>query len=759
METRVEDRPGNNASEQSEGAGLETSKNLEASGTSSSTNPSAARITIIDISSPARALAVLRWSDYALVFLCGIWALKALIGLLTRGLSTEWSSLGTAGAMIAVLAFSAYTGWRHIGVIDHRVWSSYLWVLPSLTTLCFWVALLTVVDLVSASQGQPSVDLPAFFNYLQERAMDVGRVLTITLVIIPLIPVFASVLFLRRVHITPMGVRLVDLLASLTKLSGMSGLRLSSIPMAGVGRGFTYVICGAALLIGVAYSPDFLDVRQEHDRNLLRWVEQLNVLGFFLIVRARRYFQVSADSLLAVDKRPPVLFLRSFSDDEKQLYRNSQRAIFDFSLETRLANHFYKFGPFIAIGSPRDDLPQPGAARVILPDDQWQPRVLGWMKEASVIIMYAGTTEWVNWELRKIVECSRSTRLILMFPETKLWRSSRRKRDTATRVEHICEVYKDTLWEEELKEYCDFANVRAMLFFADGSMMMIRSRSRSRDAYHLAALVAHYVLLHPSNTQMSTVNDAEDNGLRWTSALAWALSGFMALGAGLYWLALDDETKLTFKRSELYYTEPVTRAVASSVGEHLVRQHFFSDETAATVKLIQKEERYQLGFVINPAHSEKLWIAIQFGVMGSDIGREVLAGKPIDVALYDQQLKLIKIVPASARLLYGKGELYYTDPINVNEAQAMGSWLMQSGFFSESRATAVHFGREQGVYQFRFVVDPSILDDPQVTDAFIELSRAIAAQVLGGEAMLVHLCDGEFQTLKSTRVEPVQKQD
>jgi hypothetical protein len=159
--------------------------------------------------------------------------------------------------------------------------------------------------------------------------------------------------------------------------------------------------------------------------------------------------------------------------------------------------------------------------------------------------------------------------------------------------------------------------------------------------------------------------------------------------------------------------------------------------------------------VVDPTHAEKLLTAIQFSVMGKDISREALSGKPVEVELYDQNLKLIKTLPQSAKLMYGKGELYYTDPVSPSEAQALGEWLMQSGFFAEDRAVSVHFSREQGVYQLRFVIAPSRLADAQIIGAFIELSRAIAEQVLRGQAVLVHLCDGEFHTVKSERVEPV----
>jgi len=175
-------------------------------------------------------------------------------------------------------------------------------------------------------------------------------------------------------------------------------------------------------------------------------------------------------------------------------YHSSKKALLDFSLETRLYYHFSRFGPFVAIGSPNETDPQLGAARVLLSDDEWQSRVLSWIRNARLIIMYSGTTHWVNWELRQVIGNECATRLILMIPEIRalLWA---RKEEISARVEQIREGFRGTPWEEELLCFNDFARLRAMLFRPDGSMVMVRSRSNSRDSYHLAALVAHHILI------------------------------------------------------------------------------------------------------------------------------------------------------------------------------------------------------------------------------------------------------------------------
>jgi hypothetical protein len=703
----------------------------------SSLQSSVACITELDITRPARALAVLRVSDYLLVIGCGFGALGTLPDLVLAAINAQWVELAVQVSMVSALTFAVYTGWRHVGVIDPNVWRSYLWVFPCL------VALATLAVPTMDGTGMSGAN---FFEDAHSLLAVIGSLFFAAVAI----PGFVCVLLLRRTRIAPMDVRLDELLAGLTARGGQAAPRVTNIQRTDVRRGLTYGIAGAIVLLGAALMPVPAVGRQA--ANAMRTSDQLSGLGFFLILRARRYFQVSADSLLAVDKRLPILFLRSFADDERHHYGTSHRAVLDFSLETRLANHFHRFGPFIAIGSPKETVPQPGAARVLLTDDEWQSRVLGWMKDANLIIMYCGTTQWVNWELRQVVESRRTTSLILMFPESKVWRSSRRKRDIEARVEQIRDVFRDTPWAEELMTFSDFAGLRAMIFRADGSMVMVRSRSRSRDAYHLAALIAHQQLLDGSGAP-HLVTAAVDAPLpRRTKMLAAAAVVAAAIGA-VYLFDTNSDPRLTFKQGVLLYNDSVSLRVASGVGEYLVRQEYFSDDKAVTVQLHQEGGIYRLRFVFEAARANDLLPNITFGMMGSDIAREVLGGQSIQVALYDDQLQPIKTVPASAKLVFGKGELYFTDPITVDEAREVGKQLQMNEVFGDDRGASVHFGREDDTYQLRFVINPSRAADPEVIDAFKELGGVIAVQALGGQPVVVHLCDSEFRTLRRERVE------
>lgn len=435
----------------------------------------------IDISKQARALLLLRLTDYVLVIICSNLVLVMISQLfIDPNIRMSWDLIFPL-LVTTAFSFCVYTGWRHVGVIDDQVWRAYMIAFPALLLVGFVYvagALPTIFDI-----GWKSLENLQIINMLI-----IGPWFILSAIL-----GLGAILLLRKMKIASLGIPLVEILSNLRKKRGLQALRATSIKRVNAPLGIIIGACGAIILLGVVFGPISDDPKTINSS--MRVYQQLSLLGFFLLVRARRYFQVNADSLLTVDQRSPILFLRSFDDDEKQKYSTSERALLDFSLETRLSNHFNYFGPFIAIGTPKETVPLPGAARVLLSDAEWQPRVLNWMTNASLIIMYSGKTNWVNWELAKVIETERVTNLILMIPEIKGWRRAKRTKDIQARIEYIRGVFKNTEWSEELESFNRFEDLRAMLFCADGSMIMIKSRYRNRDSYHLAALIAHHLIL------------------------------------------------------------------------------------------------------------------------------------------------------------------------------------------------------------------------------------------------------------------------
>lgn len=145
-------------------------------------------------------------------------------------------------------------------------------------------------------------------------------------------------------------------------------------------------------------------------------------------------YRVRAESVTQLrrrDRRPPIVFLRSFKHDGHGSFNltgwrasslglqpmwkmtlagplaevNPSRlmrllaGVGGDTAEEQLAICFRRHGPFIAIGRPAEGLPTSGAARELVSDEQWKDRVAAWMSEAKLVVLQPDTTGGIAWEL------------------------------------------------------------------------------------------------------------------------------------------------------------------------------------------------------------------------------------------------------------------------------------------------------------------------------------------------------------------------
>lgn len=99
------------------------------------------------------------------------------------------------------------------------------------------------------------------------------------------------------------------------------------------------------------------------------------------------------------------------------------------------------------------------------------------------------------------------------------------------------------------------------------------------------------------------------------------------------------------------------------------------------------------------------------------------------------------------KLQVGSGEVYYTDGATEAEAQKLGDWLKENGYFADDGVTrSVQVRKEGDVYQVRFVVQEDAIDQAGTAEIFRALGDLISADVFGGAPVEVHLTDEYMET-------------
>jgi len=164
---------------------------------------------------------------------------------------------------------------------------------------------------------------------------------------------------------------------------------------------------------------------QGHDvSNLSGWSAFVVIpVTLALIVRGRRMRVGGAERALAEDERALIVYLRPFDADSAEIATrwSSRQRISPFggvekTFEERLARTLRKIGPFVAIGDPTERLPQLGAARLYAADEEWQPKVDELTARAGVILLHAGESQGLAWEVRHAIALDAPERLILSLP-------------------------------------------------------------------------------------------------------------------------------------------------------------------------------------------------------------------------------------------------------------------------------------------------------------------------------------------------------
>ncbi len=203
-------------------------------------------------------------------------------------------------------------------------------------------------------------------------------------------------------------------------------------------RGGAHAVMGwVTLLVGVA--AIWWSARQSHagDR-VVSWVIPLSS-GLALLAAASLATGISKRTLATTQPirfaqsavHDDTLFLRSFNDDDMRL-RGVDPNVGPLNVFQGLTVRFEelvaflvsKESPLVAIGKPGELLPQLGAVRTYVSDDEWQSAVEATAKRVGSIVLVAGVTDGLEWELSHLRGWGLAQKATILLPpvdEAQAW--------------------------------------------------------------------------------------------------------------------------------------------------------------------------------------------------------------------------------------------------------------------------------------------------------------------------------------------------
>lgn len=91
------------------------------------------------------------------------------------------------------------------------------------------------------------------------------------------------------------------------------------------------------------------------------------------------------------------------------------------------------------------------------------------------------------------------SKLIICFPQVgyRKWKDESLRKfavNTETRLNRLRQAFAETSWSVALGRLDDAKSLRSLIFREGGGVTVVRARSRDRNAYNLAVVVAHWII-------------------------------------------------------------------------------------------------------------------------------------------------------------------------------------------------------------------------------------------------------------------------
>lgn len=311
--------------------------------------------------------------------------------------------------------------------------------------------------------------------------------------------VTAAVYFLALAVLLLNALRLMMARATARRHFLSALLRLA--PFAGAIAAYFLFSSIVFLIYGLGPFPEKLDSSEEAFLTavlggvVLMFVT-LFTLMYWLYPHAHNLAQPLARDAMRSDRRSPIVFLRSFHDDFRQVKTSAEGDSASLGeitskdaigFEGLLSDISKPFGPFIAIARP-GSAPSAEAARAYFAGEEWRDAVVQWMDDARLLLMIAGYTDGLHWELSQTIQRGHAGKVIFLFPPDDPY--------TDARWAWVKAAFRDHQVAQMMGRTAP-KNVIGLHLDATGALIVLRSEKLLSRNYRAALAVAFYGLLDP----------------------------------------------------------------------------------------------------------------------------------------------------------------------------------------------------------------------------------------------------------------------
>ncbi len=202
--------------------------------------------------------------------------------------------------------------------------------------------------------------------------------------------------------------------------------------------------------------------------------------------------------------------------------------------------------------------------------------------------------------------------------------------------------------------------------------------------------------------------------------------------------------KVTRDENEVYYKSPVTEQEANQLADYLVDLGYFNDKPKSVQLLRDSANNLVLNMIIAEDYREDESTKRTLVGIGAEICRDVFECNNITVNICDQRFNTVSSLPMH-RITMGQGDLFYTNDIKPDEAQAVKDHLFKLGAFTPKDDVTLYLEKQGDTYLFEMTSLEGAETNPEVLQKAQILMRELSNNVLDGKPVDFYFLDVSMQ--------------
>ncbi len=100
-----------------------------------------------------------------------------------------------------------------------------------------------------------------------------------------------------------------------------------------------------------------------------------------------------------------------------------------------------------------------------------------------------------------------------------------------------------------------------------------------------------------------------------------------------------------------------------------------------------------------------------------------------------------------SHLSFNNGDLYYTRNVALEDANKLGEYLVEAGFYDGTEKT-IQLDKRNDTFLLRMVVKEEMQDNKESNALLSFFASALSWKVFNGAAVEAHICDDHLKTVK-----------